>query len=136
MRSTRPARTAPHDGMAGTRTPPCPFTDRSPVPTRRLVPALLAVVALLAALVGCAIGPSDRPDLAVYGGPASSGTGTSDAGRPTGAGGPGQNAQFEPGWGGCSGLPSFEGRAAEFTMECAAIRVPYDYSQPTAGRLN
>jgi pimeloyl-ACP methyl ester carboxylesterase len=106
------------------------------VPTRRLVPALLAVVALLAALVGCAIGPSDRPDLAVYGGPASSGTGTSDAGRPTGAGGPGQNAQFEPGWGGCSGLPSFEGRAAEFTMECAAIRVPYDYSQPTAGRLN
>ncbi len=100
----------------------------------RLTGALIAAAALLA---GCTLGPSNRPDLAVYGGDAGQPAAPSaeTSAPPTGPGGPGQTAALLQGWGQCAGLDVAAGHAADFEISCGAIAVPIDYAMPANGQL-
>lgn len=92
-------------------------------------------LALTMILTACTIGPSTRPELAVYGGdvaPPASSTQVPTP-PPTGPGGPGQDGQFDTDWAGCSSdIPSDS--APGVTIECTTLDVPKQYSGTTAGR--
>ena len=97
------------------------------VPRRRIVATALAGLLLLA---GCTVGPSSRPDLAVYGGTLAPAT-TSSTTRPVGPGGPGQQADLSPAWHPCSSTNT----APDFDISCAGMSVPLDYAHPRTGSV-
>lgn len=93
-------------------------------PTRRRAagaPAALTLLAALALLAGCTLGPSQRPDLAVYGsGPAT----TTEAPPPStavGPGGPGQRAQPIR-WERCPDVADTDpATGQQFEVDCATV---------------
>ncbi|NNG37638.1 alpha/beta hydrolase [Nakamurella aerolata] len=117
-----------------------------PVSNRTRALWVLAVVGTVAALLaGCTVGPSARPAVATYGpggGPPPPPTSApASSARPTGPGGPGQQA--EPlDFGTCSPPdvtdPSPRSQppvTISLDLTCAELRVPADYQQPSGNSL-
>lgn len=92
----------------------------------RTRPALSALLGLVL-IAGCSAGPSRRPDLAVSGSAAAPtvAPSSSAAPRPTGPGGPGQQADPLK-WRECpDDVPASSGRQ-DFQVDCATVAVPED----------
>ncbi|WP_395729519.1 alpha/beta hydrolase [Nakamurella sp.] len=87
--------------------------------TRRAVAGGLAALTLLA---GCTLGPSQRPDLAVYGsGPATPATTAPPGSSAVGPGGPGQRAQPIR-WERCSDVADTDpATGQQFDVDCATV---------------
>ncbi|MEO5832653.1 MAG: alpha/beta hydrolase [Nakamurella sp.] len=110
---------------------------RRPRPVaRRRRPLLFAGITaglVLTLAAGCTVGPSSRPDLAVFGDvPAASSTPTS---IPLGPGGPGQPGEFAGGWQSCESLDDPIDGASAFETACARMLVPVDRAAPTGTDL-
>lgn len=91
-------------------------------PRSRVTRIGAAAVVALTLVAGCTVGPSSRPDLAVFGDvPASDTTAVS---VPVGPGGPGQPGQFAAGWLSCENLDDPVDGAAAFDTGCARMLVP------------
>lgn len=105
---------------------------RSRVPRRWRV-AVAAAGLVLTLVAGCTVGPSSRPDLAVFGdAPVPNSTTTS---RPLGPGGPGQPGEFATGWQSCENLDDPITGAADFATACSRMLVPVDHADPTGTDL-
>ncbi|MDQ2846257.1 MAG: alpha/beta hydrolase [Actinomycetota bacterium] len=92
----------------------------------RWLPVLLAVIALMA---GCTVGPSTRPALATYGEqPAPISIKPATPARPIGPGGKGRSA--EPlNWSSCpSGVSDPSKKGITFSLDCADLAVPLTYT--------
>ncbi|RIJ76269.1 alpha/beta hydrolase [Nakamurella silvestris] len=102
---------------------------RSRRPVRHTAVMVLALLTLVSA---CTVGPSTRPDLAVYGddGAPAASVAPEQIARPTGPGGPGQTGEFNGTWSGCPGyIVTKTTGPAPFTVECNQITVPADHFQ-------
>lgn len=97
---------------------------------RRTAVAAAAAVITVGLLAGCTVGPSSRPDLAVYGGGAP-GPGISTPSVPLGPGGPGRQAEFTSDWQTCDDLDPPVPGAAAFETGCTRMLVPLDYADPS-----
>ncbi len=88
----------------------------------------MTVAGLTLFVSGCTVGPSSRPDLAVFGqiGTAPSTT----TGRALGPGGPGQDAAFTTGWQPCDQLDAAVDGASTFDTGCTRLLVPVDHATP------
>jgi len=90
------------------------------------------VLAPLVLVTACTVGPSTRPDLAVYGQNGARPGGPSDTGAPRaiGPGGPGQPGEFNGTWSQCPGyIVTNTTTATDLTFECNQLTVPVDHFQ-------
>ncbi len=100
----------------------------------RGLPVLLALIALVA---GCTVGPSTRPALATYGEqPAPIATRPATTSRPIGPGGKGRSA--EPlDWSACPpAVRDSSKKGTPFSLQCADLAVPLSYTGSTPSTLD